>query len=140
MTPSQTQFSDQEGSKPAGVEAVGQMRQTVRFHAGKYQRTFLSFALLAGLLVSRPSRAGPSASTSASPGKQKIHWLTPARTMETGDDLQRVEGLSLRAWTTTAGWHPGASIFPDAETGGSRMCLFWVGHKPWPHMTSPFDD
>jgi hypothetical protein len=138
--PSQTKFTDPEGPKLSGVEAVEEPQQVGRFQARKYQRTFLSFALFAGLLLSRPARAGPSASILVPREKHKIHWLTPVRPTESGDDLQSIEGLSLRSWTTTAGWHPGVSLFPNAETGGSRMCLFWIGHKPWPQTTCPFDD
>jgi len=66
--------------------------------------------------------------------KSKIHWFTSTPAPDTRFDLRPVEGLSQQAWTTTVGWHPSVSAFPDAETYNSRMCLFWVGHEPWQHV------
>jgi hypothetical protein len=37
-----------------------------------------------------------------------------------------VENVSPRAWTTMAGWHPGASAFPDATTHEPQMALVSV--------------
>jgi len=99
------------------------------------QQTVLGIALCASLTVTRPATAAPSASTTLPAEKQKIHWFTPVRPTEVNNDLKPVEGISRRAWTTTAGWHPGVSDFPDTEMYSSRMNLFWVGHQPWQHAT-----
>lgn len=101
----------------------------------KYLRTALWIVLGASLTMLQPASAGPSASTTLPAEKQKIHWLTPARPPEINSDLKPVEGLSRRAWTTTTGWHPGVSDFPDSVTYSPGMCLFWLGHEPWQHAT-----
>jgi len=101
----------------------------------KNKRTLLLIALCAGMAATAAAREDASAST-AIPGKrQQIHWFTAARATETENDLRPVEGLSRRAWTTTAGWHAGASAFPDAETCSWHMDLISIGHKSQPATT-----
>jgi hypothetical protein len=41
---------------------------------------------------------------------------------------KRTKGLSTRAWSTTVGWNPGGSAFPDATTHEAGLVLVSV-HK-----------
>jgi hypothetical protein len=58
--------------------------------------------------------------------KQKPLWLSPFKAVTAKQNLRPVEGLDPRAWTTVAGWQPGKSAFPTAETDQSKLCLVWV--------------
>ncbi|HTY88526.1 MAG TPA: hypothetical protein VMB80_13750 [Candidatus Acidoferrum sp.] len=92
----------------------------------------VSFA--AGQVFAQDLAVNSSRDLLAPAKKSKIHWFTSATTPDTRHDLRPVAGLSRQAWTTTVGWHPGVSAFPDAEAYNSRMCLLWVGHEPWQHV------
>jgi hypothetical protein len=98
----------------------------------KLQGTLLVIALFAtGQAVAQQQTNTPSASTTITVKRQKFHWLAPMKKVERKNNLEYVEGLSPRAWTTIVGWHPGASAFPEAESSGLQVCLFWAGHEPW---------
>ena len=86
---------------------------------------------LSGPLV-RPFKGWPTRS----------HWKVPLRLLQSIDpfsplpgpanDRERAEGLSERAWSTVAGWRPGASAFPDAITHESQMGLISASFKSRP--------
>ncbi len=74
-----------------------------------------------------------SAAAISSVGELKFHWLAPVQTTDWRNDREPVEGLSPQSWTTTVGWHPGQSAFPDENNNFSTgMPLLWFGHEPWP--------
>jgi len=98
----------------------------------KSRGILILFALFAAGLAGAQSQTN---STSASATiikvqEPKLHWLAPVTTTKTNNNLKSVEGLDSRAWTTVAGWHPGGSAFPAAETHRSKLCLFWVDFEP----------
>ena len=80
----------------------------------------------AGQALAQSQTKATSASVPITVEKSKLHWLAPVTTTKTKENLKPVEGLDPRAWTTVAGWHPGESAFPAAETHQSKLCLFWV--------------
>lgn len=47
-------------------------------------------------------------------------------------EVERVGGESSRAWSSVAGWHPGASGFPNPITHESRLNLISVSRKARP--------
>src|SRR5208337_786663 len=107
----------------------------------KYQGCLVLIALFAaGQACAQELSVGASRSLVAPTKGSKIHWFTSAPAPDARYDLSPAEGLSREAWTTTVGWHPGVSAFPDAETYGSRMCFLWIGHEPWRHMTHAVDE
>lgn len=111
-----------------------------RFYMTKHRRTFLFLALFAGLVMARPLCAEPSWFTAILTGTQKIYWFSSPTTTESWNNLEPVEGLSPRAWTTTVGWEPWASAFTDGETCTPKMYLFWVGNEPWLNTASLIHD
>jgi hypothetical protein len=110
-----------------------------RFYMTKHRPTFLLLALFAGLVMAQPSRADSWFSAIQS-DMHKIYWFSSPTTMEAWNNLEPVEGLSSRTWTTTVGWEPWASGFADDETCAPRMCLFWVGNEPWLNTPSLIHD
>ncbi len=72
-----------------------------------------------------------SSAATMSIGNVKAHWLAPAKTADWRNNRQPIEGLSPQAWTTTVGWNPGRSAFPDEENHYSTgMPLLWFGREP----------
>jgi len=67
-------------------------------------------------------------------GKVNAYWLAPAQPADTRNNREPIEGLSPQAWTTTVGWHPGQSAFPDLDRKNvsTEMPLLWFGYEPWP--------
>ena len=55
------------------------------------------------------------------------HLINPFAPTEHVEEVQRTPRLSSRAWSTTVGWHPGGSSFPDATTHEPSMTLLTVG-------------
>jgi len=92
----------------------------------------------AGQAVAQDTLDGALASK-ANTRRPAIHWFAPSQSTGMQDEGKAVDGLSPQAWTTTVGWNPGASAFPDARTSGPRLCLFWAGHRPWHHETRLID-
>ena len=45
-----------------------------------------------------------------------LESVNPFAPLKQKNEPTRIYHLSTRAWTTTVGWHPGASAFPDAIT------------------------
>ena len=86
--------------------------------------------ITAGPVVAQSSSNSPSNSDFTTPIKPEIYRLTPARTIGTTNEMGQVGGFSVRAWTTTVGWHPGVSAFPDADTYHFQLDLFGIGHEP----------
>jgi hypothetical protein len=73
--------------------------------------------------------------------KSKKFWNAPLSLLRAIDpfapagskeEVRRVGDLSPRAWTTIAGWHPGASAFPDPITHEPGLNLFSVSRNPQP--------
>jgi hypothetical protein len=96
----------------------------------KLERTLLLIALFAACRVmAQPQKVASSASAPA--GKVEFHWFAPSKPAASQESREPVEGLSPQAWTTTVGWHPGRSAFPNGENWSPQLPLFWVGHKPW---------
>ena len=62
-------------------------------------------------------------------GDMNAHWLAPAQPADKRNDRRPIEGLSPQAWTTTVGWHPGRSEFPDLDgiNVSKEMPLVWFG-------------
>lgn len=73
--------------------------------------------------------ASPAATTSV--GELHFHWLAPTQPAVLQNDREPVAGLSPQAWTTTVGWHPGESAFPDDNTSLTGMPVLWFGREPW---------
>jgi len=67
-------------------------------------------------------------------GDMNAHWLAPAQPAEVRNNREPIQGLSPQAWTTTAGWHPGQSEFPDLDriNVSTEMPLVWFGCEPDP--------
>lgn len=65
-------------------------------------------------------------------GDLNAHWLAPAQPADTRNDRKPVEGLSPQAWTTTVGWHPGQSEFPDldGQNVSTKTSILWFGCEP----------
>jgi hypothetical protein len=106
----------------------------------KRQRTLLMVALFAaGQAVAQDMLDSALASKATNARRPAVHWFAPAQSTGMQDEGKAVGGLSPRAWTTTAGWNPGMSAFPDARTSGPQACLFWTGHGPWHHETRLID-
>jgi len=49
--------------------------------------------------------------------------FAPTESRPQPETLPLTKGESLRAWTTTVGWHPGSSAFPDPPTGELGLTL-----------------
>jgi len=64
-------------------------------------------------------------------GKVTFHWLGPVEPAKGPEIRESVEGITPRAWSTTVGWHPGESAFPDNVNSSTGMPIFWIGHEPW---------
>lgn len=92
--------------------------------------------LLAGMVMARSSKAEPQWFTAIPIGTEHIYWFSSPTMTESWNNLEPVEGLSPRAWTTTVGWEPWASAFADGETCTPKMDLFWVGNEPWLNTAS----
>ena len=82
-------------------------------------------------VVARQPVASVSAPQTTATGEKKFNQSTPIRPAESGNSLEPVKGIDVRAWTTTVGWHPGVSAFPNAATYSCRLHLLCFGHKPW---------
>jgi hypothetical protein len=119
--------------------AVGERHSPKQVYIMKHRPTFLLLALFAGLSMAQTSRAD-SWFTAITTGISKIYWFSSPTTTESWNNLEPVESLSPRAWTTTVGLDPCASGFADAESCSPRMCLFWVGNEPWLNTTSLIHD
>jgi hypothetical protein len=50
-----------------------------------------------------------------------LHSINPFARTAPAEQVQRTGSLSPRAWTSTVGWHPGQSAFPDPLTHESSM-------------------
>jgi hypothetical protein len=74
----------------------------------------------------------PSTTATVTVQKPKLHWLAPAETKKSNENLKPVAGLAPRAWTTVVGWHPGESAFATGERHEGRLCLLWVDLGPSP--------
>jgi hypothetical protein len=104
----------------------------------KTRRTLLLIALLAACNVMAQQQQTEQHSTVSSAaatttvGKLNFHWLAPAKPVDLRNNREPVEGLSPQAWTTTVGWHPGESAFPDMDgkNFSTEMPLVWFGHEP----------
>ena len=59
--------------------------------------------------------------------KHLLHLVNPFAPTEPRSEYRNTAGLSTRAWTTTAGWSPGRSAFPDAVTHEPTMNLISFG-------------
>lgn len=55
-----------------------------------------------------------------------LHLINPFARAEPRQKIERVGGLSSRPWTSTVGWSPGASAFPDAKTHEPTLNLISV--------------
>jgi hypothetical protein len=119
--------------------AVEEPQYAGQFYVTKHRPTFLLLTLFAGLLMAQPLRADSWFSAIQS-GMHRICWFSSPTTTEAWNNLQPVEGLSPRAWTTTVGLDPCSSAFAGDETCAPRMCLFWVGNEPWLNTTSLIHD
>ncbi len=100
----------------------------------KWQRTLLLIALFAaGQAGAQPTAANTAASRTPNSAEQKLNPLAPSGTkvVDTRAEWTRVGGLETRAWTTVAGWSPGKSAFPSAETHSWQLPLLSIGHAPW---------
>ena len=53
--------------------------------------------------------------------KRLWHLVNPFASAERKPALERSPGISTRAWSTTVGWSPGRSAFPDEVTHESTM-------------------
>ena len=87
--------------------------------------------ILTALFIACPATAQqatntPSVSATVAAEKPEFHWFASAETKKSNKNLERVEGLDPRAWTTVVGWHPGESAFVSAETHEAGWPLFWV--------------
>src|ERR1700690_3985120 len=105
----------------------------------KYQQTLLMLAVLfsAGRVVAPPSGGLSSAPHIRRRHKEKSHWFAPANAASARKDRTPGDGLSVQAWTTTVGWNPGQSAFPDFATDSSTLGLFRYRHEPWLDSTRP---
>ena len=74
-----------------------------------------------------------SAAATTTVGEEHFHWLAPDKPVDLRNEREPVEGLSPQALTTTVGWHPGESAFPDLDgkNVSTEMPLLWFGHEPW---------
>jgi hypothetical protein len=107
----------------------------------KTKRTLLLIALFAAgsamaqaqmtQELTTPRHKVPSPAATTAVGELKFHWLAPDKVTDWRNDREPVEGLSPQAWTTTVGWHPGESAFPDENASSTGMPLLWFGHEPW---------
>jgi hypothetical protein len=103
------------------------------------KRTLWLVALFAACQVMAQQQVKDSTDISSdaahtSIGNVNAHWLAPAQPADTRHDREPIEGLSPQAWTTTVGWHPGESAFPDldGQNVSTEMPLVWFGHEPRP--------
>jgi hypothetical protein len=55
--------------------------------------------------------------------KRLWHLVNPFAPAEPKPAYERTPALSTRAWSTTVGWSPGRSAFPDAVTHESTLSL-----------------
>ena len=55
--------------------------------------------------------------------KRLWHLVNPFAPTEPKPAYERTPVLSTRAWSTTVGWNPGRSAFPDAVTHESTLSL-----------------
>lgn len=82
------------------------------------------------LTVQHQTVPTPAATTAV--GELQFHWLAPTPPAVSQNDREPVEGLSPQAWTTTVGWQPGRTAFPDEGNNCSTgMPLLWFGHEPF---------
>ena len=85
--------------------------------------------------VDKKTSVGKTAAQQAEARRPKKFWLVPLNALKAVNPLAptdakeapaTVAGESPRAWTTTVGWHPGASAFPDPTTHESKLSLITV--------------
>jgi len=86
----------------------------------------------AGQAIARQTTNAPSTTATVTVQKPKFHWLAPAETKKSGENLKPMEGQNPRAWTTVVGWHPGESAFATGERHEGGLCLFWIDLGPSP--------
>jgi hypothetical protein len=99
----------------------------------KIKGTFLAIAI-AAFSTAAPAQQHYSATSTAIVQKQKLQVVTPFNFWHQPapkSKIERVGGMSSQPWTQIAGWPPGASAFPDAETHESTLYIFSIGHEPW---------
>jgi hypothetical protein len=58
--------------------------------------------------------------------RRLFHAINPFAPQEDTDEFKGMARVSSQAWTTTVGWHPGASAFADPVTHESKMGLISV--------------
>ena len=87
--------------------------------------------------VAQQTTNAPSTTATVTVQKPKLHWLAPAETKKSNENLKPVAGLAPRAWTTVVGWHPGESAFATGERHESRLCLFWIDLGSPPTIKKP---
>ena len=98
----------------------------------KNQRSLLLIACLAaGSAMAQPTLTTSSESSTDIMHPDRLHWLAPVPATGTNGNRKPIQGLSPQAWSTTVGWSPGASAFPDARTSSFEMPLVWAAHGPW---------
>jgi hypothetical protein len=100
-------------------------------------KTYATLLAIGSLIVFQATAAPHPENSSASDmtAERGIHVFTPltppAQTMEDKNKIEHYGNMSSQPWTKIAGWHPGASQFPDAKTHESKLILIWIGHEPW---------
>ena len=62
--------------------------------------------------------------------KRLFHWVNPFAPTEPRVAYESTPKLSTRAWSTTVGWNPGGSAFPDPVTHEATMSLVSFGRTP----------
>jgi hypothetical protein len=76
-------------------------------------------------LLSLDPPATPSKSSADANGEMIFRMIGPgiSTAPEFDDQPRPIEGMSTRAWTTIAGWHPGESAFPNGRYPGAHSNL-----------------
>ena len=84
-----------------------------------------------GLQASGPVAETLKAKKPREVGKRWQHWFNPlAPTAPKPAEDLTVPGVSPRAWTSTVGWNPGRSAFPEGQTHEPAMALVSVTTRP----------
>ena len=76
-------------------------------------------------LLSLDPPATPSTSFVNANGEMILQMIGPgiSTAPEFDNQTRPIEGMSTRAWTTIAGWHPGQSAFPNGRYPGAHSNL-----------------
>jgi hypothetical protein len=63
--------------------------------------------------------------------RRVLHAINPFAKQEEPPEFEGLPRVTSQAWTTTVGWHPGASAFADPVTHESRLGLISIS-RPTP--------